>query len=162
MVPALVSISAACPVQSKTRDGAPPACVSIFWRDALLRCPSLLLQVLSTTDATITLLPQNIIHLFLCKTSSWALSLWRCFFHHARRFLAAWHGAASTKLSAHISPVPHFVLSDRERSRFHLPLAVVGLFQTRLVPIALCYQEEQWFVSDLSLDHDFSTGGSAR
>lgn len=51
---------------------------------------------------------------------------------------------------------------QREKSRFHLPLAVVGLFQTRLVPIALCYQEEQWFVSDLSLDHDFSTGGSAR
>ena len=115
MVPAPVSISAACPVQSKTRDGAPPACVSIFWRVALLQCPSLQLQVLSTTDAAITLLPQNIIHLFLCKTSSCALSLRRCFLHHARRLPAAQRGAASMKLSAHISPAPHFVLSDKER-----------------------------------------------
>ena len=41
VVPAPVSISAACPVQSKTRDGALPAGVSVFWRDALLQCPSL-------------------------------------------------------------------------------------------------------------------------
>lgn len=48
-----------------------------------------------------------------------------------------------------------------KKSWLHLPSAVVGVFQMRRVPIALCYQEEQWFVSDLPLDHNFSTGSSA-
>lgn len=146
-MPAPVSVSAARPVQSKTSHGAPPAFVSVFWGDALLQCASLQLQVLSTTDAAITLLPQNIIHLFLRKNQLMCLVTSAVLFtSHPEIARSLARSSQHEALCPHLPCASFCAFRQREQSRLHLPSAAVGVCQTRQDPIALCYQEEQRFV----------------
>lgn len=98
-MPAPASVSAACPAQTRGE-------VELLQPVSAASC-RLQLQVLSTTDAVTTLLPQSTTHLFLCRITLQA--------HDAGlEMVCSPCEATNSHVSPHVHPAHCCVLSDRK------------------------------------------------